>query len=222
MAFSGAFFAWPYHAGVAAFIQERGLLDDDSRIYGASSGAVVAVMLACGVDIARVGTPAALEANARAHHRIPVFRSRNVIETYFAIFGRTLPDDAHRRATGRLHVSVTQVPSIRRRLVAEFPTRQALLDSLAASLAVPGLTVPLAYRLPRFGWCVDGHSVPVDNRPGVRTLRVGVRPSSTNRYDIQPSRPIGWQQMFLVQPAAARLSLFDLGYADARRHLEAA
>jgi hypothetical protein len=33
IAFNGAFFAWPYQAGVAAFVQDRGLLDS-SRIYG--------------------------------------------------------------------------------------------------------------------------------------------------------------------------------------------
>jgi hypothetical protein len=43
LAFDGAFFAWPCQAGVAAFAQDRGLLDAASRIYGTSSGAGVGV-----------------------------------------------------------------------------------------------------------------------------------------------------------------------------------
>jgi len=227
IAFNGAFFAWPYQAGVAAFVQDRGLLDARSRIYGTSSGAVVAVMLACGVDIARVGLDAGMEANSRAvgNRRHPFFRPANVLRTYFTIFGSALPDDAHRVATDRLFIRVTRVPRLERILVSQFGSRQGLLDALGASIAIPGVTVAFAHKLEPHGWCLDGGpEVPDDDRPGIHTVRVGVGPRipRTKPDHITPSRPIGIQQRFTVLPPERRRELFHLGYADARAHLEAA
>lgn len=227
IAFNGAFFAWPYQAGVAAYVQERGLLTAESRIYGTSSGAVVAVMLACGVDIANVGLAAGLVANARAQgdRRHPFFRPAPVIPTYFEVFGPALPADAHARATGRLFVAITQLVRLRRRLVSEFPTRQALLDTLGASIAIPGVTVAFAHRLAPFGWCIDGGpEVADDDRPGVDTLRVGVGPRlPRGKLDhIMPSSPVGFAQRFLIAPDTERRRLFDLGRRDARAYLERA
>jgi hypothetical protein len=223
LAFSGAFFAWPYQAGVAAYAQDHALLDERSRIYGTSSGAVVAVMLASGVDIARVGLPAGLEANAKANgdRRLPFFAPTGVIPVYFEIFGRALPVDAHERASGRLFVAVTQVPRFRRALISHYPDRAALLDALAASIAIPGVTVPLARRTVAHGWCVDGGpEVPDDDRPGVQTIRVGVGPRVPilKPDHIVPSRPIGLSQRFLIAPERQRRELFALGYADAARY----
>jgi hypothetical protein len=228
IAFNGAFFAWPYQAGVAAFVQDRGLLDDRSRIYGTSSGAVVAVMLACGVDIARVGLDAGMDANARAiepHRKHPFLRPTNVLRTYFSIFGATLPHDAHDRATDRLFIRVTRVPRLQRILVSTFRSRQGLLDTLGASIAIPGVTVTFAHKLEPHGWCVDGGpEVPDDDRPGVDTVRVGVGPRipRTKPDHITPSRPIGFEQRFMVLPRERRRELFHLGYADARGYLKAA
>lgn len=227
IAFNGAFFAWPYQAGVAAFVQDRGLLDGSSRIYGTSSGAVVAVMLACGVDIARIGLDAGMDANARAMggRRHPFFRPTQVLPTYFSIFGAALPSDAHARATNRLFIRVTRLAGLQRILVSQFSSTQNLLDALGASIAIPGVTVTFAHRLEPHGWCVDGGpEVPDDDRPGVDTVRVGVGPRipRTKPDHITPSRPIGFAQRFTILPQAKRRELFHLGYADARGYLEAA
>ncbi|CAN5919726.1 hypothetical protein BH11MYX3_BH11MYX3_17350 [soil metagenome] len=225
IAFNGAFFAWPYQAGVAAFVQDRGLLDANSRIYGTSSGAVVAVMLACGVDIARVGLAAGMEANQRAiepERSHPFFRPANVLQTYFSIFGATLPADAHRIATDRLFIRVTRVPRLQRILVSRFDSRQGLLDALGASIAIPGVTVTFAHKLEPHGWCLDGGpEVPDDDRPGIETVRVGVGPRipRTKPDHIAPSRPVGFSQRFTILPQPKRRELFDLGYADARDYL---
>jgi hypothetical protein len=223
IAFNGAFFAWPYQAGVAAYIQERGLLGDKSRIYGTSSGAVVAVMLACGVDIARVGMPAGLLANARAKHGklTPFFNPGPVIPTYFEIFGPTLPADAHVRATDRLYVSTTKLPKFERTILSRYSSNSALLDALAASIAIPGVTVRFAYKTEHHGWCVDGGpEVPNDDRPDVETIRVGVGPRvpMMKPDTITPSIPIGVRHRLLVEPEADRRKIFDLGYRDACRY----
>lgn len=223
IAFNGAFFAWPYQAGVAAYVQDRGLLDANSRIYGTSSGAVVAVMLACGIDVANVGMPAGLVANERAKgdRRHPFFNPAPVIPTYFAIFGPTLPTDAHERATDRLFVKITQLSRLRRRIVSRYATKQAVLDTLGASIAIPGVTVSFAHHLAPFGWCIDGGpEIANDDRPGVQTIRVGVGPRLPRSLpdDIAPSTPIGARHRFLIPPEAERRRLFTAGYADARRY----
>lgn len=227
IAFNGAFFAWPYQAGVAAYIQDRGLLDADSRVYGTSSGAVVAVMLACGVDIARIGMPAGLDANARAMagNKTPFFNPGPVIPTYFAIFGPTLPDDAHQRATDRLFVSVTKLPRFHKAVVSSYGSKAALLDALGASIAIPGVTVRFAHKTADHGWCVDGGpEVPDDDRADVKTIRVGVGPRvpMMKPDHITPSERIGMRQRLFVAPEPERRKIFELGYADARRYWEAA
>lgn len=223
IAFNGAFFAWPYQAGVATYVQEHGLLSNNSRIYGTSSGAVVAVMLACGVDIANVGLAAGMLANERAKQgkRTPFFAPSNVIPTYFEIFGPTLPSDAHRRATDKLYVATLKLPRMQRALLSTYASNQQLLDALAASIAIPGVTVKFAYKTEAHGWCIDGGpEVPNDDRPGVDTVRVGVGPRvpMMKPDHIAPSTPIGLGQRLLVAPEADRRRIFDLGYADARRY----
>ena len=223
VAFSGAFFAWPYQAGVAAYLQDRGYLDPRSRIYGTSSGAVVAVMLACGIDVERVGLPAGLAANERAQgdRKHPFFNAANVLPTYFEIFGAILPSDAHVRARNRLVVAVTQLSRLKRRMISEYASKQAVLDTLGASIAIPGVTVTFAHKLAPYGWCVDGGpEVPDDDRAGVDTLRVGVGPRLPGgRVDhITPSRPIGVGQRVLIAPEAQRRELFELGKSDAQAY----
>lgn len=183
-------------------------------------------MLACGVDIECVGLAAGLEANLRAAggRRNPLFRPANVIATYFKIFGDALPADAHLRASGRLFVRVTHLRSLQRVLISQFATRQALLDALGASIAIPGITVTFAHKVEALGWCVDGGpDVPEDDRPGVHTIRVGVGPRipGVTPDHITPSRRVGVDQRLMLLPIERRRELFDLGFADASRHLEA-
>ena len=214
IAFSGAMFAWPYQAGVAAYVQDHDLLDDHSRIYGTSSGSAVAMMLAMGLDIARVAFPLALDANARAGW----FRPSSVIPTYIAAFAPILPVDAALRATGRLFVAITKLPLFRRTHVCEYTTGADVLDALAGSMALPGITVRVAHRSERHGWCIDGGPVANrDDRPGARTIRVGVGPLPGD--DIMPSRRIGLRERSQFASRADREAMFQLGYADARSHL---
>lgn len=76
-----------------------------------------------------------------------------------------LPPDIHERATGRLHVTVSEFSvgcgMPRRRTVSIFPTRAHLLDTVMASTIIPGLTAPRMHR-PKGGlnvWWMDGGTV---------------------------------------------------------------
>lgn len=222
LALGGAFFAWPYHAGVAAYLQARDQPGATARIYGTSSGAVVATMLACGIDIAGVGLELGLRADrdGLGGRRTPFFRPRRFLEPHLTEMDRALPADAHVRATGRLWITLRQLPRLSQIVVSDFPTREALLDVLAGAVAVPALTVPLVHWSPRFGACLDGGpGVPDDDRPHTRTVRVGV--FQRGGYHIRPSTTLARDLVFGVPSEHRRRALFALGHADAERHFKA-
>lgn len=219
LAFGGAFFAWPYHAGVAAYVQAHGGLREGARVYGTSSGAVVATMLACEIPIATTGLALGLRADrdGLAGRRTPFFRPTAFLAPHITEMDRALPADAHERAHGRLFITIRQLPRLRQRAISDFPTRAALLDLLAAAVAVPGLTVPFVHRSPRYGACLDGGpGVPDDDRPGWPTARVGV--FTRGDYDLRPSVPVTRALLLGVPDDARRRELYALGYADAARY----
>lgn len=215
VAFGGAFFAWPYHAGVAAYLQTQGLLLEGARIYGTSSGAVVATMLACGIDCATAGLDLGLRADRSGlgTRRTPFLRPRAFLAPHIDEMDRALPPDAHLRAHGRLFITLRRLPSLRQLAVGHYATRAELLDVLAAAVAVPGLTVPLFHRSPRFGPCLDGGpGVPDDDRTGVRTVRVGV---FAGNYHIRPRVRLASRLVLGVPADQDRRALFDEGQRDA-------
>ena len=222
LAFGGAFFAWPYHAGVAAYVQANRTLGADARIYGTSSGAVVATMLACDIPCATTGLELGLRADrdGLGGRKTPFFRPTAFLGPHIDEMDRALPADAHERATNRLFITLRRLPRMRQVAVGEFSTRASLLDVLAAAVAVPGLTVPIYHRSPRFGPCLDGGpGVPDDDRHGATTTRVGVFQRGT--YDLKPSTPIANGLIFGMPDDTARRSMFALGFADAKRHFGA-
>lgn len=223
VAFGGAFFAWPYHAGVAAYLQARDEPAAGARIYGTSSGAVVATMLACGIDVASAGLALGLRADrdGLGGRRTPFGRPRAFLAPHLDEMDRALPADAHERATGRLFVTLRLLPTLRQIVVSRFSTRAELLDALAAAVAVPGLTVPLVHWSRQFGACLDGGpGVPDDDRPGVPTVRVGV--FQRGRYHIRPRTPLELELVFGVPLDERRRALFERGQADAAHHFEGA
>jgi patatin-like phospholipase domain-containing protein 2 len=231
-AFGGGLYAWPYHAGVASYIQDHGLVADDARLYGVSSGNVPAALLACDVSITHVGLFAAMRANdAHADAGVgPYLNPRRVRES-FELFAKVLPDDAHERASGKLCVVLTELPSLRKRVISQFPTRGALLDALVASMSIPGHAVPIAYRAHHLDrrLFLDGGivaNVIDDNRPGYRTIRIGVFDFNSvllpraRTLHIRPSAHLPWSMRLAPLSDAERRAWHERGYTDARRYFE--
>jgi hypothetical protein len=225
--FAGAAYGWPYYCGVAAFVQRHRLLSEGARLYACSAGNVAGLYLAADVDAANEGFEMCAAANeSHMHPRFgPWFRPAHARRAFFEVFAPVLPSDAHVRASGRLHVLVTQViPLLRRRVVSHFGSRDALVATVAASMAIPGHGVRFAFRHPAtedLGWCLDGGllgSLADDDRPGWRTVRVSVLPLGNvpglRRVDIAPSPGLGWRQMLTIESRAARRELYTRGYDD--------
>uniref|UniRef100_A0A672J3U3 PNPLA domain-containing protein n=1 Tax=Salarias fasciatus TaxID=181472 RepID=A0A672J3U3_SALFA len=101
ISFAGCGFRSIYYVGALSCILERAphLVDGASKICGASSGCLVAAALAVGIPI---GESHLWTAQA----------------SLFLLF--ELPQDAHRRASGRLCVSLTRMSDMKNVLVSEF------------------------------------------------------------------------------------------------------
>jgi len=221
-AFSGALYAWPFHCGVAAYIQEHGLLGPESRLYAASSGAVAAALLACGVDVLGTGVEAAFASNDEHRGRIGPYLRPSAVMASLQTFARVLPEDAHERASGVLHLAVTRLPRFELRVVSSFPSREALLDGLVATMAIPGHGVPFAHRTRALdlGWCIDGGlrgNLLADDRPGWRTVRVATRGRAPEL--LAPQQRIPARMRFLVGSRGERLGWLRHGYERAADYL---
>jgi hypothetical protein len=232
-AFGGGFYAWPYHCGVASYLQEHGLVRPDSRLYGVSSGTVPAVLLACGVDVTNDGLPHAMRANNKhvEGRRFGPYLSPRAVTDSFDMFAEVLPADAHVRASGKLCVVVTEIPSLRRRVLSYFPTREALTDALKASMAIPGHGVPIAYRAHHLDkrLFIDGGfvaNVIDDNRIGYRTIRIGVFHFHAALFPVPrtlhicPDEYLPWRMRLWVESDDVRHAWHKRGYDDAQRYFE--
>ncbi|XP_048404317.1 patatin-like phospholipase domain containing 3 isoform X1 [Stegostoma tigrinum] len=158
ISFAGCGFLGVYHIGVASTIQEHApyLTRDANRIYGASAGALTAAAVVCGVpldsccaDVMKVAK------EARKRNLGPLHPSFNLVKILKNGLFRSLPENAHQLATGRLCISLTRVPDGENVLVSEFNSKEELIQALICSAFVPiycGL-IPPSFRGVRY---VDG------------------------------------------------------------------
>lgn len=231
-AFGGALYAWPFHCGVAAYLQEHCSMHPEMRIYGTSSGSLAASLLACGVNVREVGIHAALKSTDAHIGRVGPYLRPTAIRESLQLFMDALPPDAHERATNRLVLTLTQVPSMRPRTVTHFKNRQALLEALTGTMSLPGHAVALAYRTQelQLGWVLDGGLRPVevvDPRHDWHTVRVATFrdtdrvPKGFSAAEIKPLWRVSFRMRFLVESTSMRMRWFEHGYECARAHFAA-
>jgi len=185
---------------------------------GTSSGAVVATILACGIqaeegfDIARE-----LARDARKRWLGPFGRMSRYLRSGLE---RRLPADAHLLSKGRLYISVTEFPGFKNRLFkAELATsKQDLMQMILASCYLP-----LYYERPvRFQgrWYLDGCFT--DNCPRLDAATITVSPKSgwsSVGSHISPASEPHWRYAFIPDEALMR-ELFRKGEEDCARFLE--
>ena len=157
---SGGGFRGQYAGGVLAVLAEleaRGLLRVE-RWAGASIGASTAATFALGSDADRIAdffrVPYGWQAVWRAEE---FWKGAPLVR---AMIERGMPPTAHEILSGRLHVSITCFdPAVllpRSILVSNFSTRKSLVDALAASAAMPGLSGEPIGTMYDGRFCVDG------------------------------------------------------------------
>jgi len=145
VSFSGCGFLCIYHVGVSAalrlFVPEK--VRNEWKLYGSSSGALSAAVLLCeGTDLgvaAKILLDNALQ--AKNILRSPR-KSLNFRQSLRAGIELILPEDAHIRCSGRLHISLTRIRDWKNVVVSQFDTREELIEAILCSCYIFGL----------FGW----------------------------------------------------------------------
>ncbi|XP_078046131.1 brummer isoform X2 [Augochlora pura] len=138
LSFAGCGFLGIYHVGVAVCFKKYAphlLLD---KISGASAGAIAACCLLCDLPLGEITSNVLRVAReARQSTLGPFSPSFNVQAILLESLQKFLPDDAHIRVSGKLHISLTRVYDGENVIVSRFSSREDLLQALLASTFIP-------------------------------------------------------------------------------------
>lgn len=140
ISFAGCGFLGIYHVGVASCLQEQApfLVENARHIYGASAGALTATALVTGVCIGETGASIIdVAKEARKRFLGPMHPSFNLVKIMRHMLTRTLPPDAHHRATGRLGISLTRVADGENVLVSVFNSKEEIAQACVCSAYIP-------------------------------------------------------------------------------------
>uniref|UniRef100_A0A3P8VI80 triacylglycerol lipase n=1 Tax=Cynoglossus semilaevis TaxID=244447 RepID=A0A3P8VI80_CYNSE len=140
ISFAGCGFLGIYHVGVASCLLEQApfLVHNARHIYGASAGALTATALVTGVSLGETGTGIIdVAKEARKRFLGPMHPSFNLVKIERHMLRRTLPDDCHQRANGRLGISLTRVTDGENVLVSHFNNKEELVQACVCSAYIP-------------------------------------------------------------------------------------
>jgi hypothetical protein len=145
---------WIGHALALRVLERRGAMRV-RRIYGGSSGAVLAVLYACGVGFDEW----------RTHYdetRRRLAAGEWLADIYRDVLTRVLPDDAHEQCAGRVLVALTELGAFvpRHAMVTTFATRDELLDCVYAATLIPFVTAAKPSAALRGKWYCDAMVMP--------------------------------------------------------------
>ncbi|XP_026167629.1 patatin-like phospholipase domain-containing protein 2 [Mastacembelus armatus] len=155
ISFAGCGFRSIYYLGALSCILERvpQLVHGASKIGGASSGCLVAAALAVGIPIDQFCVEVLTMAKEARKHTLSVFHpSFSLLRIVRDSLLEKLPEDAHRRASGKLCVSLTRLADGKNILVSEFDSREELIQVLMCSCFFPVYCgfIPPSYRGVRY------------------------------------------------------------------------
>ncbi|XP_067142346.1 patatin-like phospholipase domain-containing protein atgl-1 [Centruroides vittatus] len=138
ISFSGCGFRCFYHIGVASCFKRYAPHILVDKITGASAGALVACALICSVPLGEIKS-VVLEIvdEARASILGPLHPRFDLNKMLYEGLNRLLPEDAHLRCTGRLHVSLTRWNDRKNLLLSEFDRRDELIQALLCTCFIP-------------------------------------------------------------------------------------
>ncbi|NXH74755.1 PLPL1 protein, partial [Hydrobates tethys] len=130
-----------YEAGVLAAFRELSpdILKSASRIYGASSGSIVATLALCECDIGKgYALPFILSLKSVVKTSFwGILPGGKAIKILKDILNKYLPTNAHQLVSGKLHVIVTRVRDCRSVVVSEFASREDLIQAVVCSCFIP-------------------------------------------------------------------------------------
>ncbi|XP_014602623.1 PREDICTED: patatin-like phospholipase domain-containing protein 3 isoform X1 [Polistes canadensis] len=174
LSFAGCGFLSIYHVGVVVCFKKYAphLLMD--KISGASAGAIAACCLLCDLPLGEITSNVLRVAReAREHTLGPFSPSFNVHEILLESLQKFLPEDAHIRVNGKLHISLTRVYDGKNVIVSHYNSREELLQALLASSFIPFFSGILPPRFRGIRYIDGGFS---DNLPTLDENTVTVSP----------------------------------------------
>ncbi|CAM1303883.1 PNPLA2 (predicted) [Pycnogonum litorale] len=138
LSFAGCGFLGIYHVGVASCIKEYAPSLYQTKISGASAGAICACALICDCSLGD-GTTQVLKVAVKARSRAlgPFHPSFNIVEILRKGLEDILPEDAHIRCSGRLFISLTRVSDGKNELVSEYHSKEDLIQAVICSSFIP-------------------------------------------------------------------------------------
>ncbi|KAL0103302.1 hypothetical protein PUN28_017528 [Cardiocondyla obscurior] len=202
LSFAGCGFLGIYHVGVAVCFKKYAPHLLLNKISGASAGAIAACCLLCDLPLGEM-TSNVLRVAGEARQRTlgPFSPSFNVQEILLDSLRKFLPDDAHIRVSGKLHISLTRVYDGKNVIVSQFNSKEDLLQALLATSFVPIFSGLLPPRFNGIRYMDGGFS---DNLPTLDENTITVSPFC-GESDICP-RDIS-SQLFHVNVANTSIEL---------------
>ncbi|XP_076590052.1 patatin-like phospholipase domain-containing protein 2 [Chaetodon auriga] len=151
ISFAGCGFMGIYYVGATSCILERfpRFIQDASKIYGASAGALMATVLTVGIPLEQICVDVLTVAKEARKHILGVFHPTfSLLRVVRDSLLEKLPADAHLRASGKLCVSLTRIADGKNVLVSEFDSREELIQVLMCSCFFPVYCgfIPPSYR----------------------------------------------------------------------------
>ncbi|XP_039665986.1 patatin-like phospholipase domain-containing protein 2 [Perca fluviatilis] len=151
ISFAGCGFMGVYYVGACCCILERfpRLIQDASKICGASAGAVMAAIISVGLPIEKCCADLIFMAKEGRKRKLgPLHPAFNLLRIVRDSLMEGLPEDAHVRASGKLCVSLTRVSDGKNELVTKFDSKEELVQALLCSCFVPFYcgVIPPTYR----------------------------------------------------------------------------
>ncbi|XP_062126060.1 1-acylglycerol-3-phosphate O-acyltransferase Pnpla3-like isoform X1 [Drosophila sulfurigaster albostrigata] len=141
LSFAGCGFLGIYHVGVAVCFKNYAphlLLE---KIGGASAGSLAACCLLCDLPLGSMTSDFFRVVNeARRHSLGPFSPSFNIQTCLLEGLQKHLPEDAHKRVNGRLHISLTSVFDGQNVIISEFESREEVLQALLCACFIPGFS----------------------------------------------------------------------------------
>ncbi|CAG9792207.1 unnamed protein product [Diatraea saccharalis] len=174
LSFAGCGFLGIYHVGVSVCFKKYAPHLLLGKISGASFGALSACCLLCDLPIGELTSDVLrVVGEARAGSLGPFSPSFNIQNVLLEGMEKYLPPDAHKKVSGKLHISLTRVYDGQNVIVSEFPTRDDLMQALLASCFVPVFSGLLPPRFHGIRYMDGGFS---DNLPVLDENTITVSP----------------------------------------------
>ncbi|XP_042322150.1 patatin-like phospholipase domain-containing protein 2 isoform X2 [Sceloporus undulatus] len=140
ISFAGCGFLGVYHIGVASCLQEHApfLVANARTVYGASAGALTATALVTGACLGEAGANIIhVSKEARKRFLGPLHPSFNLVKIIRACLYKTLPENGHELANGRLGISLTRVSDGENVILSEFTSKEELIQACVCSTFIP-------------------------------------------------------------------------------------